>query len=173
MSQPYVGEIIMFGGNFAPQGWAFCNGQLLSIADNDVLFALIGTTYGGDGQNTFGVPDLRGRVPVHQGTGPGLSTKVIGEKSGTETVTITTQQMPAHNHIAVCSTNDGSTTNPAGNVWAAQPALLQYAPAAGANTNLNVAAISNAGGNQPHDNQIPYTVVNYVISLFGVFPSPN
>jgi microcystin-dependent protein len=172
MSQPFIGQIIMFGGNFAPSGWAFCNGQLLSIAQNDVLFTLIGTTYGGDGQNTFALPDLRGRVPINQGLLQGGGNYVIGQVSGTETVTLIATQLPMHTHLASCNSGNGSSANPAGNFWAATPAFLQYVNGA-ANTNLNVVAVASSGSNQLHDNVIPYLTVNYVIALVGIFPSRN
>src|SRR5437868_3362158 len=119
MSQPFVGEIRMFGGNFAPAGWAFCNGQLLAISENDTLFNLIGTTYGGDGQNTFALPDLRGRVPVHMGQGPGLSNYIIGQNGGVETVTVTIAQIPQHTHPAMAQSEPGNQTSPTGGLWAA------------------------------------------------------
>lgn len=166
MAQPYVGEIRMFGGNFAPAGWMFCEGQLLPISENDTLFNLIGTTYGGDGQQTFALPDLRGRVPIHLG-----NAYTIGEMAGTETVTLTTNQIPAHTHAPQANSGNGTSTNPAGNVWAAQPALLQYSGPGSANVNLPAAAIQPAGGSQPHDNMIPFLCVDYIISLFGIYPS--
>jgi microcystin-dependent protein len=166
MSQPYVGEIRMFGGNFPPNGWALCQGQILSIAENNVLFQLIGTTYGGNGQSTFALPDLRGRIPVDQGTG-----FVIGQMAGTETVTLTTQQIPSHSHIPQANTS-ATGTDPTNTVVAgvvtAPPAWF----ATGAPT-LNMAGnfLGLSGGNQPHDNMMPYLAVNFIISLFGVFPS--
>ena len=172
MANPYVGEIRMFGGNFAPAGWAFCNGQLLDIASNDVLFQLIGTTYGGDGQVTFGLPDLQGRIPVHQGQGPGLSNYFIGEKAGVESVTLTTQQMPAHNHALLASSSPGYLASPANAVPAKHrdhKAFLSAAPGPG---NLHAQSIGFSGGSQPHYNMPPYTCVSFIISLFGIFPSP-
>src|SRR5215469_2822733 len=165
MAQPYVGEIRMFGGNFAPAGWMFCSGQLLPISEYETLFNLIGTTYGGDGQSTFAVPDLRGRLPVHMGNGFTLS-----QTGGAETVTLTTAQIPAHPHSFLCTTSPGGSTNPAGNVLASVPAgsaYVQMAPAVA----LAPQSILNAGGNQPHDNMQPYLCVSFIISLFGVFPS--
>lgn len=173
MSEPYVGEIRLFGGNFAPAGWAFCNGQLMAISENDTLFNLIGTTYGGDGQETFALPNLNGRVPVHQGQGPGISqTYVIGEAAGVETVTITTQTMPNHSHPVIASqdTAGGSTVqgNVTGQVGASQ-IYREVAPAAPmANTSMGP-----AGGSQPHENMQPYLCVSFIISLFGIFPSQN
>jgi microcystin-dependent protein len=168
MAQPYVGEIRMFGGNFAPLGWMFCEGQLLAIADNDVLFNLIGTTYGGDGQQTFALPDLRGRVPIHFGNG-----FTLAETGGAESVTLTTNQIPAHTHTPQSNDGNGTSTNPANNVWAAQPALMQYAGSGSENVSLPVNAIGSTGGSQPHDNMMPFLVVDYIISLFGIFPSPS
>lgn len=171
-SEPFVGEIKLFAGNFAIMGHAFCDGSLQSIADNTALFSLLGTTYGGDGQDTFALPDLRGRVPIHQGQGPGLSNRVIGEMAGTETVTLLTTQMPAHNHSLLASSTVANATNPANNFWAAQPALLQYeTPGNGAI--MKSTALTPSGGSQPHDNVQPYLAINYLISLFGIYPSRN
>ena len=166
MSQPYVGEIRMVGFNFAPQGWAQCNGQLLPISENETLFTLIGTTYGGDGQSTFALPDLRSRVPVHMGAG-----YVLAQTGGVEQVTLTVNQMPNHNHVPQCNSANGTSDDPANNFWAAQPAMTQYAGSGTATANMNAAAFGPAGGNQPHDNMVPYQVINFVISLFGIFPS--
>jgi microcystin-dependent protein len=171
MSQPYVGEIRMFGGNFAPAGWMFCEGQLLAIADNDVLFNLIGTTYGGDGQETFALPDLRGRLPLHQGNNQG-SGFVIGQAAGVETVTLTTQQMPVHIHPYVASSNNASVANAGGNVLAQTPTYTPYI-AAVPNTSLSPNSINSAGGSQPHNNLQPFLCVSFIISLFGIYPSPT
>lgn len=170
MSNPFIGEIRMFGGTFAPAGWAFCSGQLMAISQNDALFTLIGTTYGGDGQETFGLPDLQGRIPMHQG--PGF---VIGEKAGSETVTLTTQQIPSHSHPPTCQTAVGSQA-PTNGVWATTTAASSTiysnaAPTAG--LNFNASAVAPAGGSQPHENMMPYLVVSFIISLFGIFPSQN
>jgi len=173
MSQPFVGEIRMFGGSFAPAGWAFCNGAIISISENDVLFNLIGTTYGGDGQQTFALPNLQGRVPVHMGQSGGNSNYVIGQVGGSETVTLTTQQIPAHNHLPQANSGTGTSTGPGNNVWAAQPALLQYNPAGSEDSPLRNNAIQPAGGSQPHDNMIPYLAISYIISLYGVYPTQN
>ena len=178
MSNPFLGEIRMFAGNFSPRGWAFCAGQLLSIAQNDALYALLGTTYGGDGQNTFGVPDMRGRLPINQGTGPGLSTYVIGQMSGSETVTLTVQQMPAHSHSLSATT---ATANQPAPTTTSFPATLlgtaELYAIPGANPlkqgALNANSISSAGGNQPHNNLMPILAVNFIIALEGVFPSRN
>jgi microcystin-dependent protein len=174
MSQPYVGEIRMFGGNFAPAGWAFCNGQPMPISENEVLFQLIGTTYGGDGQETFNLPNLQSRVPVHQGQGPGISQNyIIGEQAGVESVTLTTQQIPIHTHPALCSSVGGSNSDPAGGLWALSD-LNQYSTSA-PDVSMGTPPINAQpqGGSQPHDNMIPFLVVSYIISLFGIFPSPN
>ena len=157
----------MFAGNFAPVGWMLCQGQLLSIADYDVLFNLIGTTYGGDGQQTFALPDLQGRMPLHQGTGGGVP-YVIGESGGVETVTLTTNQIPAHTHPPLASTS-GSTNDPAGNAWAGWTGD-QYSDQT-PNTPMATGALGSAGGSQPHDNMPPNLAVNFIISLFGIFPS--
>jgi microcystin-dependent protein len=176
MSQPYVGEIRMFGGNFAPAGWAFCDGQLMSIAENDVLFQLIGTTYGGDGQETFGAPDLRGRVPFHMGTGTDGITYQQGELIGVESVTLTTNQIPQHNHPLLVSGAAGDASTPVGQYLASQgPAgttqVFSYVPYDGTTqVALNPATFMPAGGNQPHENMQPYLGVNFIISLFGIFP---
>ncbi len=171
MSQPYVGEIRVFAGNFAPSGWMFCEGQLLAIAQNDVLFQLIGTTYGGDGQSTFALPDLRGRRARHQGQGVGLSNTFIGESSGVEAVTLGVSQMPSHNHVARASGGVGHISEPAG----AAPAANRDYPAfdAAPGTPFSNASITPSGGSQPHSNVPPFLCVSFIISLFGIFPSPN
>lgn len=173
MSSPYIGEIRMFGGNFAPAGWALCDGQTLAIAENDSLFTLIGTTYGGDGQATFNLPDLRSRVPVHQGTLAGTgSTYDLGQNGGEENVTLTVNQIPAHVHPAWCNSASASSPSPAGGVWAAGN-VVAFTPGANANANMNPGVAGIAGGSQPHDNMVPFLTINFIISLFGVFPSQN
>ena len=167
MADPYIGEIRMFGGNFAPAGWAFCNGQLLPISENDALFTLIGTTYGGDGQETFGLPDLRGRLPVHQGSG-----YVLGQAAGVEEVTLTTNQLPIHNHQFLGSTDQGASTNPPTNVVAQMPGGRVYIQD-GASVALNGGSLGPVGGSQPHTNFQPYLCISFIISLFGVFPTQN
>jgi microcystin-dependent protein len=171
----FLGTIMAFGGNFAPRGWAFCNGQLLSIAQNTALFSILGTTYGGDGRTTFALPDLRGRVAVGMGSGPGLSPVVEGQTGGTETVTLQGTQIPAHSHTVAASTAAGSV--PPSNAFAAVPVDSQGGVGAGyaasANTTLNPATIGGGGGNQPHENRQPYLGVNYIIALQGIFPSRN
>lgn len=173
MSEPYLGEIRMAGFNFAPRGWALCNGQLVSIAQNSALFALLGTTYGGDGQTTFALPDLRGRVPIHWGTGPGLTNRVQGEVSGTETCTLIANQMPAHNHLINAQSAAGTTTSPSGAYLAGQPRGGAMMYASTPDSNLSASALSVAGGNQPHNNMQPYLAVTFIIALNGIFPSRN
>ena len=167
MSSPYVGEIRMFGGNFAPAGWMLCQGQLLPISENETLFNLIGTTYGGDGQSTFALPDLRGRLPLHQGTG-----FVLAETGGVETVTLTVQQIPAHSHPLLASADSATTINPQNNVASVTATATPYFNIAPA-TALSPQAISSTGGSQPHNNFQPYLCVDFIISLFGIFPSPT
>ena len=167
MAQPYVGEIRMFAGNFAPAGWMFCEGQLLPISENETLFNLIGTTYGGDGQNTFALPDLRGRLPIHLGNG-----FVLAETGGVETVTLTVQQIPSHSHPMIASTNSATVAGAAGNILAQTPSYTPYI-AANLNTALSPVSVGSTGGSQPHSNFQPYLCVNFIISLFGIFPSPT
>lgn len=162
MSESYLGEIRMFAGNFAPQGWALCNGQLLSIAENEALFALLGTTYGGDGQTTFGLPDLQGRVPVHPSP-----QYARGAKGGTETVTLTANQLPQHTHIANANNTVATGDTPVNSVWGK---TLFYMYASGATQNMNSQLLSPVGGGQPHANMMPTTTVSFIISLYGVFP---
>jgi microcystin-dependent protein len=165
MSQPYVGEIRMFAGNFPPAGWMFCDGTVLSIAANDVLFTLIGTTYGGDGQNTFALPDLRGRVPVHQGPG-----HPVGESLGQESVTLAAATMPRHNHQLIASTALASATAGPTGVLASSATMNFYGTGA-PSTAMATAALSTAGAGQPHENMAPFVAVSFIISLFGIFPS--
>jgi microcystin-dependent protein len=169
MGQPYIGEIRMFGGNFAPVGWALCDGQLLSIAENDTLFNLIGTTYGGDGQSTFALPDLRGRIPVHEGSG-----YILGEPAGVEQVTLSVGQIPAHNHPLLGSSANSTTTSPTGNVGGTSAEVTVFAYGTdNPPTTLATQSISPAGGSQPHDNFQPYLCVNFIISLYGIYPTQN
>ncbi|MBI1804854.1 MAG: phage tail protein [Ignavibacteriae bacterium] len=165
MAQPYVGELRMFAGNFAPAGWMFCEGQLLPISENETLFNLIGTTYGGDGQSTFALPDLRGRIPIHFGNG-----FTLAETGGAESVTLTTQQIPAHSHVPQGDSNSGNSDDPSGRVWASSSAI-QFIAGVNANTDMNTSIVGSTGGSQPHDNMPPYLVVSFIISLFGIFPS--
>lgn len=172
MSEPFIGEIRMFGGNFAPRGWALCDGQILSIAQNTALFSLLGTTYGGNGQTTFALPDLRGRVPVHPGQGPGLTNRTLGQTGGEEAHTLISTEMPVHNHIVNAKSAGGSAATPANNVPAGSTARdNQYAPAA--DTTMSPSMVGSAGGSQPHNNMQPYQCVNFIIALEGIYPSRN
>jgi microcystin-dependent protein len=172
MGEPYVGEIRIFGGNFAPAGWMFCDGQLLPISENETLFTLIGTTYGGDGQSTFALPDLRGRIPVHNGNG-----FILAQTGGVEQVTLTVPQLVAHTHVPACFSEAGGVGDqqtPVGNFWSATSTGDQtYETAVTNNGTMNANLIGAAGGSQPHDNMGPYLCVSFIISLFGVFPSPT
>ncbi len=172
MSEPFVGEIRMFAGNFAPRNWAFCDGQLLSIASNDALFSLLGTIYGGDGRTTFGLPDLRGRIPVHAGSGPGLTPRNLGSKGGQENVTLTLNQIPSHTHTLTGSSLAGQGGSPAGAV-PAQSTVGVYVrnPNVAAIRPLNDASITSVGGSQAHTNLMPFQCVNFIIALFGIYPS--
>lgn len=186
-SDPFIGQITMFGGNFAPRSWAFCDGQLLPISSNSALFSILGTTYGGDGRTTFGLPDLRGRVAMHAGNGPGLSSRSLGAKGGTETNTLTVNQLPSHNHTATATTavtiyadnGSGTSDTPGGNVWAKKSrdsdysdfpasAVTMAAGASSADTSVNV---ENTGGGQSVNNMQPFQVIHYIIALQGVYPS--
>ena len=167
MAQPYVGELRMFAGNFAPAGWAFCDGQLLPIAENETLFNLIGTTYGGDGQSTFALPDLRGRIPIHQGNG-----FILAETGGVEQITLTVSQIPAHTHPLLAASSAGGQTTPAGNLPAASYNVTPYINDP-PTSDMAATAITSVGGSQPHDNLQPYLCVSFIVSLFGIFPSPT
>jgi Microcystin-dependent protein len=170
MSNPFIGEIRMFAGSFAPAGWAMCDGQLMPISENDAMFVLLGTTYGGDGQETFGLPDLQGRVPIHAGQGPGLSQNYqLGEKAGTESVTLTVNQIPIHTHTMLASADQASTPNPQNSVLAETVTALTYINDT-ANAALNANAVTPVGGSQPHENMMQYLVITFIISLFGIFP---
>lgn len=168
MAQPYVGEIRMFAGNFAPAGWMFCEGQLLPISENETLFVIIGTTYGGDGESTFALPDLRGRIPIHQG-----SNFILAETGGAEEITLTVNQIPAHSHPLLGSLNVSDDVNPGnkllGESRPGSSSFYEEDP----NQNMATTAISAVGGSQPHTNFQPYLCVNFIISLFGLFPSPT
>jgi microcystin-dependent protein len=170
VSEPFVGEIRMFGFNFPPQGWALCDGQLLSISQNAALFSLLGTTYGGDGESTFALPDLRSRVPVSQGQGDGLSSYAEGQAGGTETVTLAAAQMPAHTHAVNASSSPAASERPAGRVLARSPDH-SYIPEPDTDTVMNAKMIGAAGNSQPHDNIQPYLALNFCIALQGVFPA--
>jgi len=162
----------MFAGNFAPAGWAFCSGAPLPISENEILFQLIGTTYGGDGESTFNLPDLQGRLPLHQGTGAEGITYTLGESAGVEQVTLTTQQIPVHTHALLGSTDAGNQSTPVNFVLAASNTISMYKAAAVTGA-LNAAPAGPAGGSQPHTNFQPYLCINFIISLFGVYPNPN
>jgi microcystin-dependent protein len=165
MAQPYVGEIRMLAGNFAPAGWMFCEGQLLPISEYETLFNLIGTTYGGDGQSTFALPDLRGRVPIHFGNG-----FTLAETGGVETVTLTVSQIPAHSHPLLASSSPGTSNTPVNNLTAESASINTYIQDV-TNSNMSPSAVSSVGGSQPHNNFQPYLCVDFIISLFGIFPS--
>lgn len=172
MSEPFVGEIRMFAGNFAPRGWAFCDGQLLAVSQNDALFSLLGTIYGGDGRTTFGLPDLRGRVPIHAGNGPGLSSRALGSKGGAENETLTTNQLPSHTHdLRVTSEVADSTASPANQRPATGVGLNLYTTDFGTSVNLASSTIANTGGSQSHTNLMPTLCVNFIIALVGIYPS--
>jgi microcystin-dependent protein len=180
MSQPFVGQVIRVGFNFAPAGWAFCEGQLLPIDQYATLFNLIGTTYGGDGQTTFALPDLRGRTALSMGQGQGLSSYTLGQNGGSETVTLTAQQIPQHQHLVNVITSAGTASTPGTSVLLANEGpqgisqVFTYAPYDQANqTGLLPSSIALSGGSQPHENRQPFLVIRYCISLFGVFPSQN
>jgi len=168
MATPFIGEIRMGGWNFAPVEWALCNGQLLAISEYEALYNLIGTTYGGDGQNTFALPNLQSRIPVHQGTGFG-ATYVIGQQGGVETVTLNANEIPAHSHPLKAQTAPGGQPSPSGGVWA-NSTLEQFSTAA-PTSQMASGLLASQGGSQPHDNMPPFQVVNFVIALFGIFPS--
>lgn len=165
MSSPFIGEIRMFGGNFAPAGWAFCNGALIPISENDALFNLIGTTYGGDGQSTFALPNLQSRVPIH--VGPGFAQ---GQTGGTETVTLTLNQIPSHSHVPQAQSAAGTAASPSNAVWA-NSSLGQFDNVNPPDSPMDPGALAPSGGSQPHDNMVPFLAVNFILSLFGIFPS--
>ena len=171
MAEQFIGEIKMFGGNFAPRGFAVCNGQLLPIAQNTALFSLLGTTYGGNGTTTFALPNLQGRVPLHQGQGPGLSPRTMGESFGSQAVTLTGAQMPMHSHAQRASTSAASST--AGPSGAPAASTTSIYGSGSPQVAMAAAAVGVAGGSQPHDNMAPYTVLNFIIALQGIFPSRN
>jgi microcystin-dependent protein len=172
MAQPYIGEIRMFAGNFAPMGWLFCKGQILPISENETLFQLIGTTYGGDGESTFALPNLQSRVPLHMGTGPDGVTYPLAEMAGTESVTLTVQQIPIHTHALLATSATGTLSDPTSNMLCDSPNIKPYtAQVPGATMNAN--SIAPVGGSQPHENCQPFLCINYIISLYGLFPSPS
>jgi microcystin-dependent protein len=171
MATPYIGEIRLVPFNFAPVSWAFCNGAVMAISQNSTLFELIGTTYGGDGQNTFALPNLQSRVPVHNGTDANGNTYVIGQLAGVEFVTLNDSQIPAHSHPPQCNASSSNTTTPSNAFWGSwsDTQYSDQAPAAA----MNAGAVGLAGGSQPHDNMVPYQVINFIIALYGIFPSQN
>jgi microcystin-dependent protein len=175
MSQPFLGEIRMVGFNFPPRGWALCNGQLMAISQNSALFGLLGTTYGGDGQTTFALPNLQGRVPIHAGTGPGLSPYVQGQVGGNEAVTLLTTQIPAHNHGVNANAAGGTQASPVGGYPAIESTgtSMDYSASAPNQGPMNAGMIAPAGGNQAHENRQPYLCVNFIIAMQGIFPSRN
>lgn len=174
MSEPFLGEIRMFGFNFNPRGWAFCNGQLLPISQNTALFSLLGTTYGGDGRTTFGLPNLQGSVPAHFGNGPGIPPRTLGQRFGAATQTLSVSQLPSHTHKARAQSGDGNSPTPVGNVWSDDLGVSSATYSTlGANADMNAQAIANAGGGQAFDINQPTLVVNFCISLVGLFPSRN
>jgi len=170
--EPYLGQILLVSFNFAPRGWVMCNGQIMSISQNQALFALLGTTFGGDGETTFALPDLRGRVPIGFGQGAGLQNYPLGQSGGEEQVTLTIAQIPAHTHTIMGQSALGTTAGPSGGVWAAQSRLPVYSSTT-ANATMNSGAIATTGQSQPHDNRSPYLTLNYIIALQGIFPSQN
>jgi microcystin-dependent protein len=172
MDEAFIGTIMMFAGNFAPKNWAFCNGQLLPISQNSALFSILGTTYGGDGMQTFGLPNLQSRMPIHAGQGPGLTMRRLGEVGGNESVTLTVNNLPAHNHTINCKSDGGSTNSPA-NAYPAgdnDPAATPFS-AEKLDATMNQGALSTVGGSQPVSVESPYQVVNFIICLYGIYPS--
>ena len=174
MSSPFIGEIRMFAGTFAPRQWAFCDGQLMPVSGSPTLFSLLGNTYGGDGRTTFGLPDLRGRVPLHYGAGPGLTPRDRGQKIGTETETLSLNEMPNHNHSLEANSNPGDTRGPVGDILARSPIGAPfYNPQATSPTTLSSKTVDNAGGGAAHANMMPFLAVQFIISLDGLYPSRN
>lgn len=173
MSDPFVAEIRIFAGNFAPKGWAFCNGQLMPLSQNTALFSLLGTTYGGDGKSTFALPDLQGRSPMHWGQGPGLTDRVLGEEGGAESVTLLTSELPAHSHVAHCNPDPEEVTgNPTNAFWSSQaPGSTPAYVTSGPSTIMHPLALQQAGASMPHNNRQPFLTVNFIIALQGIYPS--
>ncbi|MFQ5524658.1 MAG: phage tail protein [Thermoanaerobaculia bacterium] len=170
MSEPFVGEIRMFAGNFAPRGWAFCDGQLLAVSQNDALFSLLGTIYGGDGRTTYGLPDMRGSIPIHAGSGPGLSPRKLGAKGGAEKVTVTTNQLPSHSHDFKASTTNGVNDSPEGTVFGSGIADVFHATPS---TDMRAAMVQATGGSRSHTNLMPFLCIHFIIALFGIYPSQH
>lgn len=171
MSEPFVGEIRMFAGNFAPRGWAFCDGQLLAISQNDALFSLLGTIYGGDGRTTYGIPDLRGRIPIHAGSGPGLSPRRLGAKAGVEKVTLTVNQLTSHTHAANGSTAVANETDPANDRVTGQTGTFDLYQSGSPSAAMASQAITGVGGSQSHTNLMPALCIHFIIALVGIYPS--
>ncbi len=171
MSEPFVGEIRMFAGNFAPRGWAFCDGQLLAVSQNDALFSLLGTVYGGDGRTTFGLPDVRGRIPIHAGHGPGLSERRLGSKGGAENVTLTVNQLPSHHHNWEVSNTDAVNLTPENNAYANTLNADVYQESPNDLENMNTNAVGNTGGSRSHTNLMPFLCIHFIIALVGIYPS--
>ena len=170
MADPFIGEIRIFAGNFAPSGWAFCDGQLLAVSQNDALFSLFGTMYGGDGRTTFGLPDLRGRIPIHQGQGPGLTNRRLGEKAGSETSTVSQAEMPSHTHAVRGTSDFAGDTAPANNLPATVAGGNLYSDAS-PGVALAGNSVEASGGGQPHANLMPFKCIHFIVALFGVYPS--
>ena len=171
MSEPFVGEIRMFAGNFAPRGWALCDGQLLAVSQNTALFSLLGTIHGGDGRTTFGLPDMRGRIPIHAGSGPGLSSRTLGVKLGTKQETVTVDQAPSHTHTLQANAQPGTERSPAGATPAQSTVGVYLQSPDSSVVQLRAQSVGEAGGSQPHDNVMAYLCVNFIIALFGIYPS--
>lgn len=175
MADQFVAEIRLFTGNFAPKGWAFCDGQILPISQNTALFSLLGTTYGGDGKSNFALPNLQGSAPLHAGQGPGLTLRSLGETGGEQVVTLLESQMPSHTHDARCYNGPGDLNTPAGTSWAesytGKSPINMYASTSASNVSMNPFALSVTGGNLPHNNMPPYLVLNFIIALQGIFPA--
>lgn len=172
MAEPYIGEIKMFAGNFAPRGWAFCDGQLLAVSSNDALFSLFGTIYGGDGRTTFGLPDMRGRIPVQQGSGPGLSNRRLGSKVGRETETLAIGQIPLHNHDMKSTAEEANSKSPVNAVLAKNASGHTYSTNV-TDSDLQSSSVTSAGSSQNHDNMMPSLCVNFIVALVGIYPSRN
>lgn len=168
---PFIGEIRIFAGNFAPYGWAFCNGQLLPIAQNTALFSLLGTTYGGDGKTNFALPNLQGRAPMHEGAGPGLTPRTLGEIGGDASVTLLTSEMPMHNHTISGCTSPGSQADPTNAVWGTSGRGKAPAYSTTGDTDMNLQSLNSTGGSQPHNNRQPYLALSFIIAMQGIFPS--
>ena len=171
MAEPFIGEIRMFAGSYAPRDWAFCDGQIMSISQYNALFSLFGTMYGGDGRTSFGLPDMRGRLPLHFGNGQGLSHRIVGERGGSETVTLTPSELPSHSHSLNASTALADTSSPSGHVLADEDENLRIYDEQAQTSSLASDVIGYTGGSQPHSNLMPTLCVNFIVALFGIYPS--